>query len=287
MSAAQQVPSAVIHVDLDGARHVYAAHDKRWNAARDPLFETGMANALAFFETLGVKATLFVVAEDIEDDVRCSWLRRAVSHGHEIASHTITHAPLTQLDPERREREIRGSRERLERTLDVPVTGFRAPGFFLDRDVLERVRAAGYAYDSSLFAERRIARTLGLATIEPAPHTLPPIDLVELPLPAYRPLPFPWHPCYSLILGTWYFRTGLRRHARGATPLVMLMHLTDFADPLPETLLQGMKTRLYTLSHLATATKRKRLDAMFAEVRRRFRITSTQDLLARHTGGTR
>jgi hypothetical protein len=103
--------------------------------------------------------------------------------------------------------------------------------------------------------------------------------MVELPLPRYAPLPFPFHASYSLVLGTWYFRLGLQRHRRSGAPLVLLFHLTDLADPLPRTLRQGWKSTFFTLSWLNAATKRHRCARMLAEVARNYRLMDTATLI--------
>jgi hypothetical protein len=165
-------------------------------------------------------------------------------------------------------------------TLGVTVRGFRAPGFDIDREVLELLDEAGYVYDSSAFPTARFARRLGVPRLAKGPHRpLADRSLLELPLPAYAPLPVPFHPSYSLVLGMWYFRLGLRRLRRTRTPLVMLFHLTDFADPLPRAELPGWQSRIFTLSHLSREEKLDRCTRMLDLVRRTYRLTPTEELL--------
>ena len=59
------------------------------------------------------------------------------------------------------------------------------------------------------------ARRMRVPAILPVPNR-PLLDgpLLELPMPDYGPLPFPFHPSYSLLLGQRYFTWGLRRHLR-------------------------------------------------------------------------
>jgi hypothetical protein len=90
----------------------------------------------------------------------------------------------------------------------------------------------------------------------------------------------PFHPSYSLVLGSGYFRLGLRRfHATGA-PLVLLFHLTDFAAPLGHEWLRGWRSRLFTLSHLDQERKRRACERMLAEVAQRYRLGDTEAVLA-------
>jgi len=272
---------ATIHLDLDNCAHVYRAHGWSYDADDDPLFETGLKRALDFFAQAGVCATLFVVAEDLDEPRRRCLLAEAVRQGHEIASHSLTHRKLTSLNRHEKRREIFESRERLTRELGVETRGFRAPGFALDRESFDLVDEAGYAYDSSLFPGEGAARRIGADQSSESPHR--PFTgrrLVELPMPAYSPLPFPFHPSYSLALGMWYFRLGLRRFQRSRAPLTLLFHLTDFADPLPEERLPNLMARIYTLSNLDVRTKLQCCEQMLEMVRREYQLVATSQLLA-------
>jgi hypothetical protein len=92
-------------------------------------------------------------------------------------------------------------------------------------------------------------------------------------------LPLPFHPSYSLLVGPWYFRLGLRRVGRQAPVFVMLFHLTDFAAPLASAVLRPLASRWFTLSHLSAETKRARCAAMVADLRRTHEIVPTESLL--------
>jgi hypothetical protein len=133
---------------------------------------------------------------------------------------------------------------------------------------------AGYAYDSSLHSgEDGI-----FGPVAEGPHALLGGSLLELPMPRSAPLPF--HPSYSLVLGTRYFRTGLGRAARSGAPLVMLFHLTDLADPLASSDLPTLRARFFTLSWLSRERKARRCARMLEAVRERFELTQTSALVA-------
>jgi peptidoglycan/xylan/chitin deacetylase (PgdA/CDA1 family) len=273
-------PPAVMHVDLDGARAIYAVHGWPAGFDGDPLFETGLRNALDFFERHEITATLFVIAQDLDDPAKRALIDEAVGRGHEIGSHSTTHRRLTELSPDERRTEIAGSRRLLQGALGVPVRGFRAPEFDLDADCLRLVEEAGYAFDASLFPNAAFERRMGGRRPAVGPHR-PHADgpLVELTMPSHAPLPFPFHPSYSLVLGRWYFRLGLGRYRRTGAPLVLLFHLTDFADPVPDRFLLGWRSRLFTLSHLGAAAKRERCARMLELVARHYELMSTAALL--------
>ena len=271
-------PLAAVHLDLDGARHIYRAHGWRYDPTDDPLFESGLRGALDLLGRANLPATLFVVAEDVFDARKRALLRDAVAAGHEIASHSLSHDRLTGLDAAGKRREIAESRTYLSSELGADVRGFRAPGFHIDRECLELVNESGYAYDSSMLVAR--------PRVAPQPHRpLPGQPLYELPVPSAGPFSFPFHPSYSLMLGHWYFRAGLTEFRRRRSPLVLLFHLTDFADPLPRGRTRGVQQRLFTLSHLTAEHKRARCAAILDLVRRHFTVTSTSRLLSECTNG--
>ena len=280
MSSVPETP-AVVHLDLDGAADVFRVHGWRYEADEDPLFDRGLPRALDFFDEAGVRATLFVIAGALENRGRRARLREAIARGHEVASHTTTHRRLTALDREEKRREVFESRDRIADGLGAPVNGFRAPDFAIDRESLELVAEAGYAWDSSLTPSPRCARRLGLDAIGAAPHRpFPGSALVEVPLPGHAPFPLPFHPSYSLVLGGSYFRLALGRFRRTGAPLVLLFHLIDLADPLPRRLTPSLRSRFFTLSHLGGDAKRRRCAHMLQTVRAGFRITATSDLVA-------
>ena len=75
-----------------------------------------------------------------------SWdqLRGLPPRGHEVGSHSLSHPILTLVDDAQLEREVAGSRARLEAELGVPVLSFCYPNGSCDDRVAAAVRRAGY-----------------------------------------------------------------------------------------------------------------------------------------------
>jgi hypothetical protein len=266
---------AVVHVDLDGARHIYRLRGWPWPETVDPVYQTGVPRALDMFDDFGIRATFFLIAEDLDDESNAPLVREIVRRGHEIASHSQTHATLRGLDAATLEREVAGSREQIHHELGVMPDGFRAPFFSIDDAAVRAIAEAGYAYDTSMMPGHDVP---GVARVPDRPAALHD-GLIELPLPGHRPLPFPFHPSYSMVLGFRYFERGLARHARTGLPLVMLFHLIDFAEPLPASLASGWKKRLFTLSHVRSDRKLDACRRMLDRVRGSFTFTDTTRLL--------
>jgi len=90
-------PPAVLHVDLDGARHIHRAHGWADPPGRDLLFVSGLRNTLALLAERRLKATLFVIVEDLDDPEKRDLVMEAArgpracfAHSHpSTAHHTV------------------------------------------------------------------------------------------------------------------------------------------------------------------------------------------------------
>jgi peptidoglycan/xylan/chitin deacetylase (PgdA/CDA1 family) len=71
-------------------------------------------------------------------------VRALIAAGWEIDSHTLTHADLTRVDPQRLALEVAGSRRALRRKFGVPVDFFCYPAGRYNAAVVAEVAAAGY-----------------------------------------------------------------------------------------------------------------------------------------------
>jgi len=274
-------PPAVIHVDLDGAADIYKSHGWDFTPADDPLFETGLRNILDLFDRNKIQATLFTIASSLDDPRKRKLIEEALGRGHEIASHSMTHAHLIRLNRDEKRREIAGSREKLEGALGVTIGGFRAPGYLIDRESLELLAESGYAYDASAFPTAVHARRLetSLDMLLAPHHPVAGSPLMELPLSDHRPCPVPFSPSYALLAGTRFFRWGAQRASRRGGPFVMLFHLTDVSSPLPPGRQKNWRQTLFTLSMMTARTKMTRCQAMLDVLRGQFEVTTTQTLL--------
>lgn len=67
-------------------------------------------------------------------------------YGHEIASHTVTHPILPQLEEDTMLKELKGSAEQLRQWTGSPITGFCYPNGDFDERTERAVVASGYGY---------------------------------------------------------------------------------------------------------------------------------------------
>jgi len=101
--------------------------------------------ALPILDAAGIRSTQAIVTGYFGYDgyVNESQVRDMAARGHEIASHTRTHAHLTRLSTAELESEVAGSKNDLA-GLGISATSFVYPYGEYDQTVVEAVRAAGY-----------------------------------------------------------------------------------------------------------------------------------------------
>ena len=94
----------------------------------------------------GLSGTFFIVADWVGKAGRIdtSQLREMSANGMSIGSHGLTHTSLAGLSRDALDRELAGSKDRLEQLLGTEVTTIALPRGLMDRQVLERARIAGY-----------------------------------------------------------------------------------------------------------------------------------------------
>jgi peptidoglycan/xylan/chitin deacetylase (PgdA/CDA1 family) len=101
-------------------------------------------------------------------------LRELARDGHEIGSHSASHALLPQVGDAELERETAGSRQTLESRLDVPVDSFCYPNGDWDDRTVAAVRKAGY--------RRAVTTRWGSNAPGAAPFTLRRCDMDAAPV---------------------------------------------------------------------------------------------------------
>ena len=131
----------------------------------------------------GVRGTFFILtwnAERIPDLVR-----EIQAAGHEIAAHGHEHRLVYEQTPAEFTADIEKARALLVALTGTPVLGYRAPSYSItvaSRWAFARLKAAGFAYDSSVYPIRR--RRYGIPAAPRHPH---PIDgLIEFPMTTLR-----------------------------------------------------------------------------------------------------
>jgi peptidoglycan/xylan/chitin deacetylase (PgdA/CDA1 family) len=109
--------------------------------------ETDLTEAAPALRERGFGATFFVIAGLLGRPGYLSpaQLRELAAAGFEIGSHSLTHRMLTALDPGELDRELTGSRSRIEDAAGAPVAHFSCPHGRWSPAVAAAARRAGYA----------------------------------------------------------------------------------------------------------------------------------------------
>jgi len=267
------VKRACVSVDLDGLHHYARIHglpDSTLDARGRSLHLTvALPRLLSLFEAAGVRATLFVVGEDVRGP-GADVLHRAAQAGHELASHSHTHPyGLARAAPAQLDEELGRAEEALQAVSGRRPEGFRAPGYTLSPALLAALVTRGYRYDASVFpalpyylakaavllamrlAGRASASRLDSPTVLWAPRqpyrpdvgrpyrrgTAP---LLELPMAVTPFLRMPFFGTLVTSLPRWAVRAAYRAVARDDF-LSLELHAVDVldgADGIPGALLR-------------------------------------------------
>ncbi|MFQ5673896.1 MAG: polysaccharide deacetylase family protein [Nitrospinales bacterium] len=230
-----------VHIDLDlpHALNKFYKGPSNDDAANDDYSHTLLKRATTFFSEHQIKATFFVITQDLKLNRYAALLKELSLSGHEIASHTHTHPYFNESSPIAQiEEESRRSYEEINSFFGAPPAGFRSPGFFITDEMLQVLIETGYKYDSSLFCSPLMvlldfgARLRGVRTNY---SRRKPIDLNALKHKSFREVPLPaclGLPYYNNL--NLYFPRPLRdlmifMGSRGKNS-PYLFHLIEFAD---------------------------------------------------------
>jgi peptidoglycan/xylan/chitin deacetylase (PgdA/CDA1 family) len=141
-----------IDVDTLGCYHDIHGLPSPQPRDSDPIYTHALPRFLDICERLDVRATLFVIGQDLDNEAHRDILKDAADRGHEIASHSDRHDyALSTLAPDLIRFDLERAGEAIERAVGAPPVGFRAPGYNLSEPVFDALEALGYLYDSSLF----------------------------------------------------------------------------------------------------------------------------------------
>ena len=251
--ASCSLPIASITVDLDTTPHYRAIHglSELAQADFDATYRVGVRRLLDLFKERGVRATLFVIGEDVERDAHRALLAEAHASGHELANHSYSHRYDLRALPEAMiQREFQLAEEALERLTGECPVGFRAPGYNLDAWLLHLVRERGYLYDSSIFpcppyyaAKAMVMAWLKLKGSASRSALTPPETLLA-PIAPYRPAPGSvwrraatpaspplWEVPMALVPGARFPLIGTSLHLIGARGFEAMLPLLQRSYP--------------------------------------------------------
>jgi len=96
----------------------------------------------------GQKGLFFISAGLVGKPYQMDWrhLRELITMGMEIGSHGMDHRPLVNLSNQALEREISGSKSRIEDALGTACVSFSIPRGFFNNRILTAAKKAGYQF---------------------------------------------------------------------------------------------------------------------------------------------
>ncbi|MBO0749215.1 MAG: polysaccharide deacetylase family protein, partial [Porphyrobacter sp.] len=166
-----------------------------WNSLADRV-ERNLREILDLFDAAEVKATFFALGRVARR--HGGLMHEIVARGHELASHGWDNGHVFRMDRKTFAEDLARARQVLEDAAGVPIRGYRAPGFSIDRRTpwaFMELAEQGYAYSSSV-----------------APLSNAHFGWADAPRFAFRPLP--WSPLLEIPVTTAMF-AGKRLLAAG------------------------------------------------------------------------
>ncbi|HZR59800.1 MAG TPA: XrtA system polysaccharide deacetylase [Xanthobacteraceae bacterium] len=231
------MPQSIFSIDVEDWFNLSGTGFEPPVAQWDRLESRVERNLRALFELLaerGSTATCFIIGYFAKRFPHL--VREAVAAGHEIASHSYFHRLIYDMSAEEFYQDATASRKLLEDISGKPIRGYRAPAFSVTEQTpwfFERLAAAGYEYDSSVFPAPH--QTGGLATAQFAPHRIETASgaLTEFPITVVRVLQKPM--CFFgggyLRLFPYRLIRSMGRRALGENrPIVFYIHPREI-DP--------------------------------------------------------
>ena len=149
-------PLVSVSVDLDAIacyHRIHALADAPSGDARFAILRRALPRLGELFAKHGIRATLFVVGHDLEEDAEGRRILVDLAKaGHEIASHSYTHPyNLVRLGREQIAAELDRAHAAIAAATGQPPVGFRAPGYEISAELIDLLCERGYRYDSSAF----------------------------------------------------------------------------------------------------------------------------------------
>ena len=255
---------------LEGVRHM----------SMESLYEygsrVGVWRILELFRRRGLPLTIYGVAMAMERNPAA--VEAFLKAGHEIASHGYAHELVYTISEQRFYDDIRKAKDIIERAGGVEVKGYRCPGFSVTLETpwfFDRVREAGYRYDSSVWPGSRGHG--GLPNARPVPHiiTTKHGDLVEFPISmartAGRQMYF-FGGGYLRFFPYALIKSKVDQVLAEDRPVVFYLHPREI-DPGQPRLPMSIKRRFMTYTGMRTTEPK--LHALFRD----FKFTTFAELL--------
>jgi polysaccharide deacetylase family protein (PEP-CTERM system associated) len=277
-------PRSIFSVDVEDWFHILEVHSVSATSVWDQLpsrVERNFHRLLDLFSEKDVQVTCFFlgwVGERFPGLVR-----EAVRRGHEIASHGYAHRLVYEMTGEEFYQDALRSKNLLEDIAGAAVLGYRSAGFSLTKRTpwfFERLAAAGYQYDSSVFPSRRAHG--GMPGGFRAPHVVreESSQIIEFPISVAdiggESLCF-FGGGYLRLFPYWMIRTMARQVLGSGRPLIFYVHPREIDPEHPRLEMSWIRQfKSYVNLHNTEFKIRRILDE--------FPVSTFQKFLQQHDG---
>ncbi|MCG2713901.1 MAG: polysaccharide deacetylase family protein [Candidatus Omnitrophica bacterium] len=298
-----------IQVDMDSFRVIL----KSYNYEEDPaipqrtIYQIAIPRFLELFNKYNIKATFFVIGEDLLKKENQAIIRWILGEGHEIANHTMTHSinpSFSSLTINEKEKEINQAEEIIREVTGFLPVGFKAPAYSIDNQTIAILEKKGYLYDSSLFPSslpfvlRYMQRIMlrqktgktqwgraiyVLAPLRPYRMRLDKIwkqgksaKIKEVPVTTMPYLSLPFHASFVYAAGINLFKIGYRLVKSRNLPLNYQLHALELVGP------EEMDKRILNKRPGAKMSLNKKLDIynyILKNISKDYRIVTTKDFI--------
>jgi hypothetical protein len=243
-----------IHVDVDNLWNYVQEFGAGYSGNYDLIYTTAVPLMVEMFSRYGVRATFFICAKELSRPSCVEICREAIRRGHEIANHTLNHpTTLYRLTKAEKHREVVYSGRLIEDRLGTKVYGFRAPGYYIDDDIVDLLTENAYLYDTSVLPSfmnllmgtyiglktgRKIDKAFGRKRYAVASRAITKIFsrtdrnkfIYELPITTLPLLRLPIHSTMLYLLGERYV-SAVQTYLRSASgTCIYVFHAVDALD---------------------------------------------------------
>lgn len=147
---------AAISVDLDGISHYHAIHGLASLApdapAKHAVYDIALRRIDDFCRAHAIDSTLFTIGSDLDRAENGAALRRLSERGHAIENHSFSHRyDLSRLSKDALRDDISKAQHVIHQATGRTPSGFRAPGYTINDNVLDVLEDLSFRYDSSVF----------------------------------------------------------------------------------------------------------------------------------------
>ncbi len=298
-------PLATVQVDLDGLWTNLEYYGHPSPIFPDPIFMSSIPRFIELFNKYNVKATFFTIAKDLKNKEKAELIKQLHKQGHEIANHTYNHPfGFRELTKQEQKNQIQKAHKLITQTIGQAPTGFKAPGYDANANVINLLEELNYKYDSSIiptWSYPLILKTYATLTGTKAPTHGPKAiwglsknkiytphkimewknskldrTIKEFPCTTLPILRLPIHATFALKLGAPFIIPTLFLTKLLCQDINYEFHAADLSDTITD-------KRLPHLKGLPIETRIKRIELVLKTLSKSHKIVTSQEYLERKT----